>query len=158
HAMVVSMHHLASEAGVEVLRAGGNAVDAAVATGFALAVVLPEAGNIGGGGFMLIRMKDGQTHFVDYRETAPAKASRKMYQDSSGKADPRLSTVGYLAVGVPGSVQGLAHVERKYGRLSIERVMAPAVRLAREGFPLDWSEATALSAEPDMARFPDSKR
>jgi gamma-glutamyltranspeptidase/glutathione hydrolase len=158
HAMVVSMHHLASEAGVEVLRAGGNAVDAAVATGFALAVVLPEAGNIGGGGFMLVRLKNGKSHFIDFRETAPERASRKMYQDASGKANPRLSTVGYLAVAVPGSVKGLTYAQKHYGRLPLERVMAPAIRLARSGFALDWREAKALSTEADMARFPDSRR
>jgi gamma-glutamyltranspeptidase/glutathione hydrolase len=158
HAMVVSMHQLASQAGVQILRDGGNAVDAAVATGFALAVVLPEAGNIGGGGFMLIRTHDGATHFIDYRETAPAHASQTMYQDAKGDVIPDLSTIGYKAVGVPGSVKGLAYAERQFGRLDLARVMAPAIQLAREGFALNWGAAGALSAEPNLTRFPDSKR
>src|SRR6202000_638379 len=103
HAMVASQHELASRAGVDILQAGGNAVDAAVATGFALAVVHPMAGNIGGGGFMLIRAHDGETHFIDFRETAPARATEKMYQDAQGRVIPDLSVLGYEAVGVPGS-------------------------------------------------------
>src|SRR3979409_2261091 len=158
HAMVVSMHELASQAGVQILRDGGNAVDAAVATGFALAVVLPEAGNIGGGGFMLIRTHDGATHFLDYRETAPAQASQTMYQDAKGDLIPGLSTIGYKAVGVPGSVKGMVYAERHFGKLSLAQVMAPAVHLAREGYALSWGAARALSAEPNLARFPDSKR
>jgi len=158
HAMVVSMHGLASQAGVQILRDGGNAVDAAVATGFALAVVLPEAGNIGGGGFMLIRTRDGATHFLDYRETAPAQASQTMYQDAKGDLIPGLSTIGYKAVGVPGSVKGMAYAEQHFGKLSLAQVMTPAIRLAREGYALSWGSARALSAEPDLARFADSKR
>ncbi|MDB6157802.1 MAG: gamma-glutamyltransferase 1 [Gammaproteobacteria bacterium] len=158
HAMVVSMHELASQAGVQILRDGGNAVDAAVATGFALAVVLPEAGNIGGGGFMLIRTHDGATHFLDYRETAPAQASLTMYQDAKGDLIPGLSTIGYKAVGVPGSVKGMVYAEQHFGKLSLAQVMAPAVKLAREGYALSWGSARALSAEPDLARFADSKR
>src|SRR3954466_12257318 len=107
HAMVASVHELASKAGVETMQAGGNAIDAAVATGFALAVVHPAAGNIGGGGFMLVRMKDGTTHFMDFREKAPGKATETMYQDADGRVIPRLSTVGYKASGVPGSVKGM---------------------------------------------------
>ena len=103
HAMVVSVHHLASDAGLQMLQAGGNAVDAAVATGFALAVVYPDAGNLGGGGFMLLRLANGESHFLDFREEAPLRASANMYLDSSGKIIPEASTVGYLAVGVPGS-------------------------------------------------------
>jgi gamma-glutamyltranspeptidase / glutathione hydrolase len=158
HAMVVSMHELASQAGVEILKQGGNAVDAAVATGFALAVVLPEAGNIGGGGFMLIRTHEGATHFLDYRETAPERASATMYQDAKGNVIPGLSTIGYKAVGVPGSVKGLVYAEQHFGKLNLTQVMQPAIRLAREGYALSWSEAQALSAEPDLARFPDSRR
>src|ERR1700760_4652492 len=103
HAMVVSQNELASQAGVQVMKAGGNAVDAAVATGFALAVVHPNAGNIGGGGFMLVRMKSGEVHFVDFRETAPARATETMFQDAQGNVIPNLSVLGYKAVGVPGS-------------------------------------------------------
>jgi gamma-glutamyltranspeptidase/glutathione hydrolase len=156
--MVVSMHELASQAGVQILRKGGNAVDAAVATGFALAVVLPEAGNIGGGGFMLIRSHDGTTHFLDYRETAPARASRTMYQDAKGELIPGLSTIGYKAVGVPGSVKGMVYAEQHFGKLSLAQVITPAIELAREGYTLSWGSARALSAEPDLARFADSKR
>src|SRR3984885_5429061 len=103
HAIVVSVHELASHVGVEIMQAGGNAVDAAVATGFALAVVHPAAGNIGGGGFMLIRMADGKSHFLDYRERAPAAATRDMYLDAQGNVIPGVSDIGYKAIGVPGS-------------------------------------------------------
>ncbi|HEU4624735.1 MAG TPA: gamma-glutamyltransferase [Steroidobacteraceae bacterium] len=158
HGMVVSVHELASQAGVEVMKSGGNAIDAAVATGFALAVVHPFAGNIGGGGFMLVRMADGTTHFVDFREKAPGKASATMYQDEHGNVIPGLSTLGYKAVGVPGSVRGLAYAESHFGKLGLKRVMAPAIRLAREGFPLDWFEARRLTNDKGLAQFPDSKR
>ena len=133
HAIVVSVHELASRAGVEVLKAGGNAVDAAVATGFALAVVHPQAGNLGGGGFMLVRMADGTTHFIDYREKAPAAATANMYLDAQGNVIPDASLVGYKSIGVPGSVAGLVYAEKKYGKLTLARVMAPAIKLAREG-------------------------
>src|ERR1700722_9301586 len=106
HAMVVSIHHDASDAGLAMLKQGGNAVDAAVAVGFALAVVFPQAGNIGGGGFMLIRMHDGNAHFVDYREKAPAAATADMYLDAKRNVVPGLSTLGYKAIGVPGTVAG----------------------------------------------------
>jgi gamma-glutamyltranspeptidase/glutathione hydrolase len=156
--MVVSVHELASEAGVEIMKAGGNAIDAAVATGFALAVVHPAAGNIGGGGFMLIRMSDAKTHFLDFREKAPSKASATMYQDSQGKVIPGLSRLGYLASGVPGSVKGLVHAQEQYGKLTLEQVMAPAIRLARDGFPLKWGDAQSMSTDQGLAQFPDSKR
>lgn len=158
HAMVASQSELASQAGVQVMKGGGNAVDAAVATGFALAVVHPIAGNIGGGGFMLIRMNNGDVHFVDYRETAPAGATEKMYQDAQGKVIPNLSVLGYKAVGVPGSVKGLVYAEQHFGKLTLQQVMAPAIRLARAGFALSWSAARAMSVEKDLARFPDSRR
>src|SRR5579863_8272358 len=109
HAIVVSVHELASRAGVEIMHAGGNAIDAAVATGFALAVVHPQAGNLGGGGFMLIRLADGRTHFVDYREMAPAAATANMYLDAQGSVIENASVIGYKAVGVPGSVKGLVY-------------------------------------------------
>src|SRR5256885_5334983 len=156
-AMVVSVHGLASQAGVEVLRKGGNAVDAAVATGFALAVVHPEAGNIGGGGFMLIRMADGATHFLDYREKAPAKATANMYLDAQGNVIPGASIVGYKAVGVPGSVAGMATAEKKYGKLTLAEVMASAIRLARQGFTLTWAEADGMH-DQDLGKFPESRR
>src|SRR3569833_3468617 len=107
YVLVVSLNELASQAGVQVMKAGGNAVDAAVATGFALAVVHPNAGNFGGGGFMLVRMQGVEVHFVDFRETAPSRATQTMYQDSQGNVIPNLSLVGYAAVGVRGSVKGL---------------------------------------------------
>src|ERR1700758_5445853 len=122
HAMVVSVHQLASQVGVEILQAGGNAVDAAVATGFALAVVHPAAGNIGGGGFMLIRLADGKTHFLDYREMAPAAATRDMYLDQQGNVIPGASEIGYKAIGVPGSVAGMVYAEKKYGKLTLQQV------------------------------------
>ena len=158
HGMVVSVHELASEAGVEMLKAGGNAIDAAVATGFALAVVHPTAGNIGGGGFMLIRMHDGTTHFLDYRETAPGKAAADMYLDETGAVVPMLSRVGYKAAAVPGSVKGLVHAQEKFGKLSLRRVMAPAIKLASEGFALDWSDAREMTNDKGLAQFPDSRR
>jgi gamma-glutamyltranspeptidase / glutathione hydrolase len=157
HAMVASVHELASRAGVEVMQAGGNAVDAAVATGFALAVVHPQAGNLGGGGFMLIRMTDGKTRFIDYREKAPAAATANMYLDANGNVIENASLVGYKAIGVPGSVAGLAYTQKNYGKLPLERVIAPAVKLAREGYPLAWEDAEDLK-DPDLAKFPASRR
>ena len=157
HAMVASVHELASRAGVEVMQAGGNAIDAAVATGFALAVVHPQAGNLGGGGFMLIRTADGTAHFVDFREKAPAAATENMYLDAQGNVIPNASLVGYKAAGVPGSVAGLAYAQKKYGKLSLAQVMAPAVKLARDGFLLAWEDARDLEDE-DLAKFPVSRR
>jgi gamma-glutamyltranspeptidase/glutathione hydrolase len=157
HGMVVSVHHLASDAGLEVLRAGGNAVDAAVATGFALAVTHPIAGNLGGGGFLLLRMHDGKTVFLDFREQAPKAATERMYLDAKGEVIEDLSLVGYKAIGTPGSVAGLTHAERKYGKLGLERVMEPAVRLARDGFVLTAEEAEELK-DPDLAKFAASRR
>src|SRR6267154_1237401 len=141
HGIVVSVHELASRAGIEMMQAGGNAVDAAVAVGFALAVVHPQAGNLGGGGFMLIRMADGKTHFIDYRERAPAAATANMYLDSHGNVIEDASAVGYKAIAVPGSVAGMVYAERKYGKLSLEKVMAPAIKLAHHGFALAWEDA-----------------
>ncbi|HEV2115143.1 MAG TPA: gamma-glutamyltransferase [Terriglobales bacterium] len=157
HAMVVSVQGLASQAGVDVLRQGGNAVDAAVATGFALAVVHPQAGNIGGGGFMLVRMGDGAAHFIDYREKAPAGATRDMYLDAQGNIIPGASTIGYKAIGVPGSVAGMVYAEKKYGKLTLAQVMAPAIRLARDGFALSWAEADEMR-DPELAKFPASRQ
>jgi len=139
------------------MQAGGNAVDAAVATGFALAVVFPQAGNLGGGGFMLIRMADGATRFVDYREKAPAAATANMYLDAQGNVIENASLVGYKAIGVPGSVAGLAYAQKNYGKLPLPQVMAPAIKLAREGFALAWEDAEDLRDE-DLAKFPESKR
>ena len=158
HAIVASVHELASRAGVEIMQAGGNAVDAAVATGFALAVVHPAAGNIGGGGFMLIRMADGKTHFLDYREKAPAAATRDMYLDPQGNVIPGASEVGYKSIGVPGSVAGMVFAEQKYGKLTLKQVMAPAIRLAHEGYALTWGEARDMQRDSDLAKFPESRR
>ncbi|HEX4683889.1 MAG TPA: gamma-glutamyltransferase [Gemmatimonadaceae bacterium] len=137
HAMVVSMSKEASEAGVEILKEGGNAVDAAVATGFALAVTYPSAGNIGGGGFMVIRMADGRTASLDYREVAPLGATHDMFIEN-GKLTDR-SKIGYLASGVPGSVAGMAAALRQYGSMPLAKVMAPAIRLARQGYVIEGS-------------------
>ena len=158
HGMVASVHELASRAGVEMMQAGGNAVDAAVATGFALAVVHPAAGNLGGGGFMLIRTKDGATHFVDFREKAPGKATATMYQDAQGNVIPGLSIIGYKAVGVPGSVKGLVYAESHYGKLGLKRVIERAIRLARNGYALSWNDARLMSEDKSLTQFPDSKR
>ena len=137
-AMVATVQPEASNAGVAIMQQGGNAVDAAVAVGFALEVVYPEAGNIGGGGFLLFRRAHGEVHFLDYREKAPAKASADMYLDSQGNVIPGLSTVGYKGIGVPGSVAGLVYAEQHWGKLSLKQVMEPAIRLARDGFVLDY--------------------
>ena len=157
HAIVVSVHELASRAGAEIMQAGGNAVDAAVATGFALAVVHPQAGNLGGGGFMLIRLADGRARFVDYREKAPAAASANMYLDAQGNVIDNASVVGYKAVGVPGSVAGMVYAEKEYGRLTLGQVMAPAIKLARDGYPLAWQDARDLR-DKDLAKFSESRR
>jgi gamma-glutamyltranspeptidase / glutathione hydrolase len=157
HAIVVSVHELASRAGVEIMQGGGNAIDAAVATGFALAVVHPPAGNIGGGGFMLIRMADGRTHFIDYREKAPAAATRDMYLDAQGHVIPGASEFGYKAIGVPGSVAGMVFAEQKYGKLTLKQVMAPAIQLAREGYVLTWNEAKDMH-DRHLAEFAESRR
>ena len=161
HGMVVSVHHLAADAGLDILKAGGNAVDAAVATGFTLAVVHPFAGNLGGGGFMLIRTHDGHATFLDYREEAPAAATADMYLDAKGDVLPadnlQSSITGYRAIATPGSVAGMTYAEKKYGKLGLAKVMAPAIRLAEEGYALTEDEAHLL-ANPGLALFPDSKR
>ena len=157
HAMVASVHELASRAGVEMMQAGGNAVDAAVATGFTLAVVHPQAGNLGGGGFLLLRKATGEMRFIDFREKAPAAATQDMYLDAQGNVIENASLIGYKAIGVPGSVAGLVYAEKKYGKLSLDKVVAPAIRLARDGFPLAWEDAQDLRDE-DLAKFPASKR
>lgn len=157
HGMVVSVHELASRAGVDAMQSGGNAIDAAVATAFVLAVVHPQAGNLGGGGFMLIRSADGTAHFVDFREKAPAAATENMYLDKQGNVIENMSLVGYKAAGVPGSVAGLTYAQKKYGKLPLARVMAPAIKLAQEGFTLAWEDADDLK-DADLTRFPESRR
>jgi gamma-glutamyltranspeptidase/glutathione hydrolase len=145
HAMVASDAPLASQAGVEILQRGGNAVDAAVAVGFALAVVFPEAGNIGGGGYMVIRVADGRMAALDYREVAPLAASRNMYLDESGNLTDK-SVVGPLASGVPGAVAGLTAALAKYGTMSLADVMAPAIHYAEQGFVADAAFARSLTS------------
>jgi gamma-glutamyltranspeptidase / glutathione hydrolase len=156
-AMVVSVHQEASRVGSEIMSRGGNAVDAAVATGFALAVVHPAAGNIGGGGFMLLRLANGELHFLDYREKAPKAASRDMYLDAKGQVIPSASLVGYKAISVPGSVAGLVYAEQHWGKLGLQAVMQPAIKLAREGVQLTYEEAQSMH-DKELGDFADSKR
>ncbi len=146
--MVVSAHHLASAAGVEIMRQGGNAIDAAVATGFALAVTYPRAGNLGGGGFMIVHTAAGESIALDFREVAPAAAHRDLYLDADGEIIPRASTHGYLANGVPGTVAGLGQAWARYGsgQLSWAAVLEPARRLAAEGFALSAATTQDLAA------------
>ena len=159
HGMVGSTDEFASRAGLHILQHGGNAIDAAVAVGFALAVTHPAAGNLGGGGFMVIRMADGRETTIDYREVAPAGALRDMFLDSAGEPVSDRSRVGPLASGVPGSVAGMALAHRRYGRLPLAVVMAPAIALARDGFDVSWALADSLkSAQSLLARFPASAR
>jgi gamma-glutamyltranspeptidase/glutathione hydrolase len=157
-AMVVSVHQQASQVGAEILRQGGNAVDAAVATGFALAVVHPAAGNIGGGGFMLLRKANGELHFLDFREKAPKAASRDMYLDAQGNLIPKASLVGYKAIGVPGSVAGLVYAEQHWGKLSLRTVMEPAIRLARVGVKLTYEEAHSMRYEQNSTTHLEEER
>ncbi|VVE68613.1 gamma-glutamyltranspeptidase [Pandoraea anapnoica] len=142
--MVVTAQHLASKVGVDVLKAGGNAVDAAVAVGYALAVVYPAAGNIGGGGFMTIQLADGRKTFLDFREKAPLAATANMYLDKDGNVIKGASTTGYLAVGVPGSVSGMEYAREKYGTKTRQQLLAPAITLADKGFVLDQGDVDML--------------
>ena len=157
--MVGSTDEHASRAGLQVLQQGGNAVDAAVAVGFALAVTHPAAGNIGGGGFMVIRMADGRETSIDYRELAPSRAHRDMFLDPAGEPVAARSRVGALASGVPGSVAGMAFAQKRYGRLALAAVMAPAIALARNGIPVSWSLSDSLKgAKHLLSQFPSSAR
>src|SRR5262245_10692914 len=149
HAMVASDARLASQAGVEIMTQGGNAVDAAVAVGFALAVVYPEAGNIGGGGYMVIHMADGRAGALDYREIAPLAATRNMYVDAEGKLTDK-SIVGPLASGVPGAVAGLTAALAKYGTMPLDKVMAPAIRFAEEGIVVDSALARSIANDAKL--------
>ena len=135
--MVVSASEIASKVGIEILRKGGNAIDAAVAVGFALAVTYPAAGNIGGGGFMVIHLNNGANTTIDYREKAPLSANEFLYQDSLGNFLPEKSQIGVTSSGVPGSVAGLIYALKKYGKLSLAEVIQPAIDLARNGFILE---------------------
>ena len=158
HGMVIAGEFHAAEAGLEVLKAGGNAVDAAVAVGFALAVTHPAAGNIGGGGFMLVRMADGRTAFIDFRERAPAAAAHNMYLDSAGKPTED-SILGYRASGVPGTVRGMEYAWKKFGGRPWASLVRPAVELAEKGFPISYAQAESLRASAKgLERFAESKR
>jgi len=159
HGMVATDEELGSQAGVEILKRGGNAVDGAVAVAFALAVVEPAAGNIGGGGFMLVRLADGHTAFFDYREVAPGKASRDMYIKPGGTLDKELSVIGYKSVAVPGTVAGLELALKTYGQLKLADVLAPAIHLAEDGFPVSEKLARQLEGErPELQQFTISRR
>ena len=157
NAIVVTAERHATEVGVAVLRDGGNAVDAAVAVGFALAVTEPNAGNLGGGGFMLVRFADGRSTFVDFRERAPSAAGRDMYLDDHGNPT-RDSLVGYRAAGVPGTVRGMALALKKYGTKTWREIVSPAHRLAHDGFPVSWDLARSLRSSQRLASFPESMR
>lgn len=159
--MVVAQEPNATDVGVAVLRSGGNAVDAAVAVGFTLAVTHPSAGNIGGGGFMLVRMADGRTAFIDFRETAPAAASHDMYLDANGKPT-RASIVGWRAIGVPGSVRGFEYAHKKFGHANWAKLLDPAIHLASDGVTLSYAESRELrpgsSGFKHLEAFAESKR
>ena len=157
HAMVVAQEPIATDVGVAMLKSGGNAIDAAVAVGFALAVTYPFAGNLGGGGFMTIRLADGRTTFIDFRERAPGKASRDMYLDAWGKPT-RDSIEGWRSSGVPGSVRGFDLALSKYGRKKWTEVIAPAIDLASKGFPVSYALAQSLRSSRSLARSAESKR
>ncbi|MDN7350065.1 gamma-glutamyltransferase [Acetobacter senegalensis] len=152
HGMAVSAQKLASDVGAQILAKGGNAADAAVAMGYALAVVYPAAGNIGGGGFMLLRQPGKPSIFIDFREKAPLAASADMYLDAKGNVIPDLSITGWKAVAVPGTVAGLDHIHRKWGRLSRKVVMEPAIKLARDGFVLGEGDVALLNTSTDAFR------
>lgn len=161
HGIVTTASAPASDAGVEILRKGGNAVDAAIATAFALAVTYPTAGNIGGGGFMIVRLADGRSAAIDYRETAPAAASKTMFLDAQGNAIPDAPKTGHRAAGVPGTVAGMALAHEKFGsgKLAWKQLLAPAIRLAAEGFAVSHAMAASLrNQEKKFAPFPDSVR
>lgn len=157
--MVVTAHGLASEIGADILRQGGNAVDAAVAVGFALAVVYPRAGNLGGGGFMVLHLADGRDVVIDYREAAPAAAGSDVYLDASGDIIAGASTLGYRAAGVPGTVAGLALALEKFGTMDLARVIEPARRLAAEGFVVTPAFAQSLRQSAEgLSLYPESNR
>ncbi|MBI4408550.1 MAG: gamma-glutamyltransferase, partial [Gemmatimonadetes bacterium] len=157
HGMVATDAALATRVGIEVLRAGGNAVDAAVATAFALAVVLPDAGNIGGGGFIVLHTQDGTEAALDFREAAPLAAHRDMYLDENGEVVPERSRTGHRAAGVPGAVAGLYEAHRRFGSRPWAELLVPAIRLADDGFPADSVFVAGIRADSQrLARFPAS--
>ena len=157
-AMVVSAREEASQIGVEIMKKGGNAFDAMVATELALAVSYPYAGNIGGGGFMVYRLQNGETGALDYREKAPMKATKDMYLDANGNVIPNLSTDGALAVGVPGTIAGIFAVHEKFGKLSIQEIMKPVIALAKKGVVITSKQANQLYAyQEDIVKVSGKK-
>ncbi len=157
--MVVAQEAIAARVGADILRKGGNAIDAAVAVGFTMAVTYPRAGNIGGGGFMIIHRANGDDTTIDYRETAPAGINKNSFLDAQGNADPQKSRESALAIGVPGTVAGLALAEEKYGsgRFTLSDLLQPAIALAREGFPVADDVADSLPQDRQrLARWPSS--
>lgn len=159
HGLVASTSEIASRIGVEIMQRGGNAIDAAVATALALAVCWPAAGNIGGGGFMLVRKADGTSEIIDYRERAPMAASRDMYVDQNGNVIKDASTIGHRAAGVPGTIAGLALALKRHGRLKWSEMVEPARALAAEGYTVNYHTARSLKgSEALLSRFPESKR
>jgi gamma-glutamyltranspeptidase/glutathione hydrolase len=153
--MVVTAQHLATEVGVDILKRGGNAIDAAVAVGYALAVVYPAAGNLGGGGFMTVQFADGRKTFLNFREKAPRAARRDMFLDKDGNVIKGSTTTGWLAVGVPGTVSGLEYAREKYGTMSRAALVDPAIGLAEDGFTLEQGDVDMLaSAMEDLKKFP----
>src|SRR5688572_22058052 len=161
HGMVATVSEIASRVGADVLRKGGNAVDAAVAVGLALAVTWPSAGNLGGGGFLLLHKADGSAEAIDYRERAPLAATRDMYLDAQGKVIPKMSTEGYRSVAVPGTVAGLALAHKRHGKLKWEELVEPARKLAAEGFEVSFHLARSLRDKATVERmqpFAESRR
>ena len=157
--MVSTSDSIASAVGISIMKDGGNAVDAAVAIGFVLAVTYPQAGNLGGGGYYMIHLSDGRNYAIDARETAPSRASRDMYLDSAGNVDNRKELVGGLSVGVPGNVDGLLLAEKKFGKLPLSTVMRPAIQLAEKGFRVNRSLADEFEhSEKLFELFPSTMK
>src|SRR4030042_2929081 len=157
--IVVSASNLASKVGLQILKKGGNAVDAAVAVGFALAVTYPTAGNIGGGGFMVIHLADGKNTTIDFREKAPLSAHRDMYLNEAGEFVPELSQFGTTSAGVPGSVAGLIYALENYGTLPIAEVIQPAIDIAKNGWRLEKRDSIYFSSSlPVFEKYPSSKK
>ena len=150
HGAVVAAHPLASDVGVQILKDGGNAIDAAIAVQFALAVVYPNAGNIGGGGFLVYRSHDGAVDALDFRETAPVKSDKDMYLDADGNAITDLSLYGQLAAGIPGTVAGMVEAHKKYGSMDWQALVAPAIKLAKEGFKITGMQAKEFNNHQEL--------
>lgn len=159
HGVAASVSEIASQVGIDILKRGGNAIDAAVAVGLALAVVWPAAGNLGGGGFMIIRLANGKATAIDYREMGPAAAHRNVYLDAKGEYIKESSTYGHRAAGVPGTIAGMAYALEKYGTMKWAEVAEPARKLAAEGFPVWYQlERSLQGSSEQLARYPETKR